>query len=169
MQRRIRHFVAEYNRRYAATILLTSHYMADVEALCQRVIVIHHGTLLYDGDLPGLVHRFAPLKTITVEFEEDATLADESLRALAGERGEVVSANVDGATIRVPKADTARVTGEILATLPVADLTVEDPPIEEVIERVFASTAAEAAGSTEGSPVGPSPSSAAGSRDEVLV
>ena len=56
MQRRIRAFVAEYNRRYDATILLTSHYMADVEALCQRVIVIHHGTLLYDGDLPGLVH-----------------------------------------------------------------------------------------------------------------
>jgi ABC-2 type transport system ATP-binding protein len=169
MQRRIRHFVAEYNRRYGATILLTSHYMADVEALCQRVIVIHHGTLLYDGDLPGLVHRFSPLKTITVEFEEDAPLADESLRALAGERGEVVSANVDGATIRVPKADTARVTGEILAKLPVADLTVEDPPIEEVIERVFASTAAEAAGSPDGSTVGPSPSSATESRDEVLV
>jgi ABC-2 type transport system ATP-binding protein len=53
MQRRIRSFIAEYNRRFGATVLLTSHYMADVEALCQRVIVIHHGKLLFDGDIPG--------------------------------------------------------------------------------------------------------------------
>jgi ABC-2 type transport system ATP-binding protein len=50
MQRRIRSFVAEYNKHYGATVLLTSHYMADVEALCKRVIVIHHGKLLFDGD-----------------------------------------------------------------------------------------------------------------------
>jgi viologen exporter family transport system ATP-binding protein len=144
MQRRIRAFIDEYNRRFGATILLTSHYMADVEALCQRVIVIHHGTLLYDGDLPGLVHRFSPLKTITIEFEEGAHLAADAMRALAGPRGEVVSASADGAIIRVPKAETARVTGDVLAGVPVADLTVEDPPIEDVIERVFASPAAEA-------------------------
>jgi ABC-2 type transport system ATP-binding protein len=146
MQRRIRAFVNEYNRRYDATILLTSHYMADVEALCQRVIVIHHGALLYDGDLPGLVDRFSPLKTITIDFEEGSHLAEPILRALVGHEGEVVSASEDGATIRVPKAEAARVTGEVLARIPIADLTVEDPPIEEVIERVFASTAAEAAG-----------------------
>ncbi len=146
MQRRIRAFVAEYNRRYEATILLTSHYMADVEALCERVIVIHHGTLLYDGDLPGLVRRFSPLKTITIEFEEGAVLSEDALQLLAGRLGEVVSASSDGATIRVPKSETARVTGEVLANVPVADLTVEDPPIEEVIERVFAGTAAEARG-----------------------
>jgi ABC-2 type transport system ATP-binding protein len=146
MQRRIRAFVNEYNRRYDATILLTSHYMADVEALCQRVIVIHHGALLYDGDLPGLVDRFSPLKTITIDFEEGSHLAEPILRTLAGREGEVVSASEDGATIRVPKAEAARVTGEVLARIPIADLTVEDPPIEEVIERVFASTAAEAAG-----------------------
>lgn len=143
MQRRIRAFISQYNRRYDATILLTSHYMADVEALCQRVIVIHHGTLLYDGGLPGLVRRFSPLKTITVEFEEGALLDEDALRTLAGPRGEVVSASADAATIRVPKAETARVTGEILAHVSVADLTVEDPPIEDVIERVFASTAAD--------------------------
>jgi viologen exporter family transport system ATP-binding protein len=113
------------------------------------VIVIHHGTLLYDGDLPGLVHRFSPLKTITIEFEEGFHLAEPALKALAGHDGEVVSATDDGATIRVPKAETARVTGEVLACVPVADLTVEDPPIEEVIERVFASTAAEASGTTD--------------------
>ena len=70
MQRRIRAFVAEYNRRYDATILLTSHYMADVEALCQRVIVIHHGTLLYDGELARLVQQFTAHKTIVVQLAD---------------------------------------------------------------------------------------------------
>src|SRR5213076_917377 len=64
MQKRIRQFVAEYNARYDATVLLTSHYMADVEALCERVIVIHHGQILYDGPLTGLAERFAAYKTI---------------------------------------------------------------------------------------------------------
>jgi ABC-2 type transport system ATP-binding protein len=169
MQRRIRAFVAEYNRRYDATILLTSHYMADVEALCQRVIVIHHGTLLYDGDLPGLVHRFSPLKTITIDFEEGSHLAEPALRALAGHEGEVVSASDDGATIRVPKAEAARVTAEVLARIPIADLTVEDPPIEEVIERVFASTAAEAAGDTNEPPLDTAIDPATEARDEVGV
>ena len=66
------HFIAEYNRRHGATVLLTSHYMADVEALCQRVIVIHHGELLFDGDLSGLVQRFSPHKTIIVELDDEA-------------------------------------------------------------------------------------------------
>ena len=68
MQRRIRSFVAEYNQRHEATVLLTSHYMADVEALCRRVVVIHHGRLLFDGDLAVLVQRFSPYKTIAVDF-----------------------------------------------------------------------------------------------------
>ena len=68
MQRRIRAFIAEYNRRYGATVLLTSHYMADVEALCRRVIVIHHGRLLFDGDLAALVQRFTAHKTIVVQL-----------------------------------------------------------------------------------------------------
>ncbi len=147
MQRRIRAFIADYNERYDATILLTSHYMADVEALCRRVIVIHHGSLLYDGDLPGLVRRFSPHKTITVEFEEGFSQAPgERLAALIAPAGEVVEQSAIGATLRVPKAETARVTGRLLAELPIADLTVEDPPIEEVIERVFSSGSSEAPG-----------------------
>src|ERR687884_858783 len=69
MQRRIRGFVAEYNSRYGATVLLTSHYMADVEALCKRVVVIHHGRLLFDGDLVALTERFAAYKTIEAVIE----------------------------------------------------------------------------------------------------
>jgi ABC-2 type transport system ATP-binding protein len=139
MQRRIRAFIAEYNQRTKASILLTSHYMADVEALCERVIVIHHGSLLYDGDLPGLVRNFSPHKTIVVEFEEGSTIEhnESMLRPLIGEVGEIVESSAIGLTVRVPKADTARVTGQLLGALPIADLTVEDPPIEDVIERVF--------------------------------
>jgi ABC-2 type transport system ATP-binding protein len=134
MQRRIRAFVDEYNRRYGATVLLTSHYMADVEALCRRVIVIHKGRLLFDGDLSALVRRFSAHKTIVVQLGD----CQDDLHAY----GEVISCEEGTATLRVPKGDTARVTERLLADLPVIDLTVEDPPIEEVIERVFEQEAA---------------------------
>ncbi len=133
MQRRIRSFIAEYNRRYGATVLLTSHYMADVEALCRRVIVIHHGRLLFDGELSGLVQRFTAHKTIMVQLED--------CQADLSEYGEVLSCTDGHASLRVPKSETARVTERLLADLPVIDLTVEDPPIEEVIEQVFAQEA----------------------------
>jgi ABC-2 type transport system ATP-binding protein len=118
MQKRIRSFVAEYNARYGATVLLTSHYMADVEALCERVIVIHHGQILYDGLLAGLADRFAAYKTI------EAVLGD-------GER----------VTLKVPREETSQATARLLAEHEVHDLTVEDPPIEDVIEQVFAAEA----------------------------
>jgi ABC-2 type transport system ATP-binding protein len=121
MQRRLREFVAEYNQRYGATVLLTSHYMADVEALCERVIVIHHGRILFDGRLNALANRFSSAKTI------EAVLAD----------GERIS-------LSVPKADIPQATARLLAENEVVDLTVEDPPIEDVIEQVFAIDAAEA-------------------------
>lgn len=130
MQRRIRAFIAEYNQRYGATVLLTSHYMADVIALCKRVIVIHHGKILYDGDLSGLVERFSALKTIIL------TLPD--IHIDLSEYGDVISRDTSRVTLRVPKSETSRVTARLLAELPVSDLTVEDPPIDDVIEHVFA-------------------------------
>jgi ABC-2 type transport system ATP-binding protein len=130
MQRRIRDFLAEYNRRSGATILLTSHYMADVEALCKRVVLIHHGRLLFDGDLSALVSQFTAHKTIVVQLEQTG----RDLRIY----GDVLSADGGRYTLRVPKGETARITGHLLADLPVIDLLVEDPPIEEVIEIVFA-------------------------------
>jgi ABC-2 type transport system ATP-binding protein len=130
MQKRIRSFVADYNRRYGATVLLTSHYMADVVALCRRVIVIHHGRILFDGDLARLGDRFAAYKTIAVDLlESDGDLS---------RYGEIVSHDGDRVTLRVAKNDTARVTARLLAEQKIADLTVHDPPIEDVIELVFA-------------------------------
>lgn len=134
MQRRIRAFIAEYNRRHGATVLLTSHYMADVEALCKRVIVIHHGKLLFDGDLTSLVARFSPYKTLTVELETGSDRIGDFVEGI----GEVISSEGGRVTIRVPKTHTALLTERVLASLPVIDLTVEDPPIDDVIERVFA-------------------------------
>ncbi len=132
MQRRIRNFLKAYNERHQATILLTSHYMADVEALCKRVIVIHHGKMLFDGNLSDLIHTFAAHKTIVVDLERETGAGDFS------DYGEVIS-NEDGrVTLRVEKAQTAGVTQRLLSDFEVLDLTVEDPPIEEVIERVFA-------------------------------
>jgi len=130
MQRRIRTFIDQYNKRFEATVLLTSHYMADVEALCKRVIVIHHGKLLFDGDLSDLVHQFTAHKTIVVQLSD--------CQADLSSYGEVVSCSDGLVTLRIPKADTAHVTERLLADLPVIDLLVEDPPIEEVIERIFA-------------------------------
>jgi len=134
MQRRIREFIAGYNRRTGATVLLTSHYMADVLALCRRVIVIHHGRLLFDGQLAALVASFASHKTVTVELAEP--------RGDLAAYGEVVSHDELRTVLRVPKAETPRLTARLLADLPVLDLAVEDPPIEEVIERVFAAAPA---------------------------
>jgi len=130
MQKRLRAFIAEYNRRFAASVLLTSHYMADVEALCQRVIVIDHGHILFDGDLAALAGRVAAYKELCV------TLADADVD-LSG-YGEVRTRDGDRVTLRVPRADTPSVTARLLAEHVVVDLTVEDPPIEDVIELVFA-------------------------------
>jgi ABC-2 type transport system ATP-binding protein len=133
MQKRIRTFVAEYNRRHGATVLLTSHYMADVEALCKRVIVIHHGRLLFDGALASLADEFAAYKTIGVVLENGKAPLDAY--------GEVIHQDGDRTTLRVPKAETSRVAARLLADLDVLDLTIEEPPIEDVIETVFAQPA----------------------------
>lgn len=129
-QRLIRAFLIEYNRRYNATVLLTSHYMADVEALCQRVIIIHHGRILFDGNLAGLVERFSPYKTVTIDFDS------EELPDLAA-YGEVIEQTAGAVTLRIPKADAPRITSQLLARLPVKDLTIQDPPIEAVIDQIF--------------------------------
>jgi ABC-2 type transport system ATP-binding protein len=131
MQKRIRAFLAEYNRRYGATVMLTSHYMADVLALCKRVIVIHHGRMLYDGRLDDLAAEVDTTKTIVV------TVPDPTLDLST--YGEVVAVDGSRVTIKVTRAEVSAVAARLLADQPLTDLTIEDPPIEDVIERVFAS------------------------------
>jgi ABC-2 type transport system ATP-binding protein len=131
MQARIREFVAEYNRRYNATIILTSHYMADVTALCKRLVVIDYGQILYDGPLVDLAARLAPFKVIQIELTQDVDGYDfERL-------GHVLHQEHHKVTLRIDKAEAANVTTHLLADLPVLDLTIEDPPIEDIIRNVF--------------------------------
>jgi ABC-2 type transport system ATP-binding protein len=137
MQRRIRAFLKDYNQLTGSTILLTSHYMADVEALCKRVVIIHHGRLLYDGGLSGLVTQFSAYKTIAIDLANGP--ADIPAAGL-GAYGDVIEQDGGRVKLRVRKQETAAITGRLLADLPIVDLTVEDPPIEEVIEKVFAQT-----------------------------
>jgi len=139
MQARIREFIAAYNRRYGATIILTSHYMADVTALCKRVVVIHHGRLLYDGPLDDLVDRMAPFKIIKIDFNRD--VCDFNFARF----GEVVECLKRKVTLRVARDAAPQVTGRLLNDLPILDLTIEDPPIEDVISRVFDTQAPEEA------------------------
>jgi len=129
MQRRIRTFVAEYNKRYNATVLLTSHYMADVEALCKRVIVIHHGRILFDGDLSALVNQFSAYKTLSLSLAKPDTDLSKY--------GEVIGTEDGRVTLRVPKAQTSQVTARLLTDFQVDDLTVEDAPVDDVIDQVF--------------------------------
>ncbi len=113
MQKRIRSFVAEYNRRSGATVLLTSHYMADVQALCKRVIVIHHGRILFDGNLADLATRFNATKTIGVTLKDgaaDGTVRRWRRRADFSVYGEIVPTDDDRVLLRVARADAADVT-----------------------------------------------------------
>ncbi len=134
-QTAVRAFLRDYNERYGATILLTSHYMADITALCERVLLVHDGRLVYDGDLAAMVARVAPHREVEVELEQP--LPAEQLAAL----GEIE--RVDGCVVRwlVPHGALTRTVAQIMQTLPVRDLRVTDPPIEEIIGRVFSEPA----------------------------
>src|ERR671933_466900 len=107
MQKRIRQFIAEYNRRHSATVLLTSHYMADVEALCRRVIVIHHGRILFDGALSALADQFAAYKTIGVVLANGAGALDRY--------GDVIHRDGGRVILRVEKRDTSAVAARLLS------------------------------------------------------
>ncbi|GAP20740.1 ATP-binding cassette domain-containing protein [Leptolinea tardivitalis] len=133
MQLRLRKFLADYNRRSGVTVILTSHYMADVTALCPRVILIHNGSLMFDGELSSLARDLAPYKLLRLTLLEVTSM--ESLKLPEG--AEITEREGLGLSIRVPRADAPDITANLLQTLPVSDLTVEDPPIEAVIDRVY--------------------------------
>ncbi|MBY0395363.1 MAG: ATP-binding cassette domain-containing protein [Thermoleophilia bacterium] len=120
----------DYHARRGVTMLLTSHYMRDVEALCTRVLVITHGTLVYDGPLAGITQRFGSDKLVKLRFAEEAP---EDL----GRYGEVTRRDGPSADLKVPRAEVAAVLGAILDQYAVDDVGVQDPPLEQVIARVF--------------------------------
>jgi ABC-2 type transport system ATP-binding protein len=131
MQQAIRKFLKEYNEAYHATILLTSHYMGDVEALCKRVIVINHGQILYDGLLLDLIKTHAPYKVIKVIF--DKKVVEKDIADFEG----TVKFDFPEWEILVKQKDANTTASQILKELPVEDITIEDPGIEDVISRFF--------------------------------
>ena len=127
----VREFLQQYNEKYGATILLTSHYMADITALCDRVLLIHQGQLIYDGLLEDLLDRFAPYRQVKVELAQ--ALTEEKLVDF----GEIESIQGQEVRFLVPRANLTTTVSLILAQLQVQDLSVSDPPIEEIIGRLF--------------------------------
>jgi len=130
-QQRIREFLREYNTRIGTSILLTSHNMSDIKGLAGRVLLINHGKIMHDGPLSLLVERWSGSKRVVITA---------SRTIVAGEVegcGEVVSVDGPTAILRVPRDLAPAITGKLLAQLPVVDLSIEDPPIEDVIAEVF--------------------------------
>jgi len=134
MQATVRDFVRAYNERHGATVILTSHYMDDVLALCPRVVVIDRGQLIYDGDLRRLSREVRPDKRIVVRLGQPVSPAELS------RFGQVVSSGDAQAVLRVPADEVPSAVGRMLSALPVSDLTVEEPPLEEVMSELFQSS-----------------------------
>lgn len=131
MQLGVREFVRRYNERNEATILLTSHYMDDVASLCSRVVVIDEGTLRYDGDLPSLVRSIRTDKHVALRFAEPPD------RAMLERLGTVISLEGGRAVLQIPQATLRDAVAHLLSNAVVTDLTIEDPPLEEVMREVF--------------------------------
>ena len=132
-QKAVRQFLRDYNRRYRVTILLTSHYMADIKELCERVIVIHKGSKIYDGALAGLENAGGTKQKIVTFVPQVGAFSD----TWQSRHGETKRAEDGKFTLRVPAENIVAVSQEILSAGPVADITIEDVPLEDVIAELF--------------------------------
>ena len=141
-QHNIQKFLKHYQQLRQITILLTSHYMKDVAALCQRVVIIAQGRIMYDGSLAGIVDRFSGHKVVTLLFAAD-TMPDDLTRY-----GQVLQVQAPKAKLKVDRRVIPEVLANILASHTIEDVSVEDPPLEEVIAEVF-SQAEKQAGETD--------------------
>lgn len=131
MQQKLRDFIKAYNKQYNATVLLTSHYMKDVEQLCERVIIIDHGKILYDGNLRDIVRKFATHKSLVIVF------SDQVEHSELNKLGKITEAEGNKVVLSVPKEKSKHVASQLLTTFPVEDLNIEEANIEEIIRDVF--------------------------------
>jgi len=134
-QHNIQKFLKHYQQERKITILLTSHYMKDVAALCRRVVIIAYGEIIYDGSLAGIVDQFSGYKVLSLQFADDRMPSD------LARYGEVIEIVEPKARLRVDRGSIAKVLSAVLANHTVEDVSVEDPPLEEVIADVFALSA----------------------------
>jgi len=133
-QKTVREFLKHYNATHQTTILLTSHYMEDIEALCKRVIIIDHGQISFDGKLSEVVDRFADFKLISIECEGADNCSAESLKKY----GELVERNLGEIKLKVKRDRVIPVCKALLDELPVRDIDIQEVPIEDVIRQIFA-------------------------------
>jgi ABC-2 type transport system ATP-binding protein len=129
-QKRIREFLKEHNRDHKTTVLLTSHYMQDVSELCERVIVIDHGTMIYDGALAELTRKYRPVKKLVLAFSSPVSADFSGF-------GQVIEQSEVGATIEVARERTTEIAARILTEYPIEDISIEEPEAEEVIRALF--------------------------------
>jgi ABC-2 type transport system ATP-binding protein len=139
-QRNIQQFLRHYQQLRRITILLTSHYMKDVAALCKRVVIIAHGRIIYDGSLSGIIDRFSNHKVVTLLFAD----GDDRMPSDLARYGEVVEQQAPKVKLRVERRAVAEMLSGILARYAIEDVTVEDPPLEEVIAEMFSTAGEEA-------------------------
>jgi len=132
-QKIVREFLREHNAKHKTTIVLTSHYMTDIQELCKRVIIIDHGAISFDGQLSEVVDRFADSKLITIQFQAGSTCPTDRLTAY----GEVVEQTPATVQLRVKRDRVIPVCKALLDELPVNDIDIQEVPIEEVIRRLF--------------------------------
>lgn len=135
-QKAIREFLKDLHRETGCTILLTSHYMQDVQALCDRVIVIDKGTKIFDGTLDGLSRQFSDRRRIVLRFSETVEKQD------VARFGELVESDEFSASIDVARDDTPKIAAAVLQALPVEDIAIEDVDVEEIIRKMFTAGAA---------------------------
>lgn len=132
MQKKIRDFIAQYNNRFHATVILTSHYMADVKQLCKRVIIIDHGRIMYDGSLEKLVEKYADFKIVTAKLKSNKINKTDLAKL-----GKINYYQEQKVSLTVSKNRIREVATAVLSKFPIEDLTIEEPEIEEVIRMVF--------------------------------
>lgn len=130
-QKAIRDFLMKYNKEKKATIILTSHYMEDIRRLCERVIIIDHGSIIYDGNYKKLVETYADSKTLEVTFSTE--VPEKEL----AEYGTITNYRGISASISIPKEKNAQVTGKILEQFPVDDISIHERDIEEIVREIF--------------------------------
>ena len=130
-QHSLREFIAEFNKEQGTTIILTSHYMDDIEALCKRVILMDEGRIQFDGALSGLVDKFSGEKVLTIMIDEEIHMNEIPNNEYVSEIGK------DHITFKVPKSEIAKITSHFLSHFSVRDITISEMPVEEVIREIF--------------------------------
>jgi ABC-2 type transport system ATP-binding protein len=133
-QKTVREFLRDYNTRRKTTILLTSHYMTDIQELCRRVIIIDKGKIFFDGSLAEIIDRFADFKIVTISWQTGASFAPVDFARY----GEWVENNPHRVQLKVKRDQVIAVCKELLDKVPVNDIDIQEVPIEEVIRRIFA-------------------------------